>query len=71
MFHECIVVPLKYSQLDKKHASISMMAFPVVAVIAKKEIHSLYTIKAEEAKTTTKNLPSLLLYELVILGHVT
>lgn len=38
LFHQCIVVPLKYSQLNKKHASISIMAFPVVAVIAKKEI---------------------------------
>lgn len=38
MFHECIVVPLKYSQLNKKHASISIMAFLVVAVIAKKRI---------------------------------
>lgn len=45
LFHECIVVPLKYSQLNEKCASIFIIVFPAVAVFAKKEINSLYTLK--------------------------
>ena len=37
LFHECIMVQLRYSHLNENHACISTVVFPVVAIIAKKK----------------------------------